>query len=95
MAQYPSFDPNDLQHYNPNETPIEDVTGNLEELYHNAAVQLTLEPGSTFKPLVISTALEAGVITPEDTFNCENGHYQFPHCPAIRTHILMAHSTSR
>lgn len=39
----------------------------------NRAVGFLYEPGSTFKPVVISAALNEGVVTPSMVFNTENG----------------------
>lgn len=52
VANYPTFDPNDLSHLNP------DTTG-------NGAFNDAFEPGSTGKLLTFSAALEQGVITPD------------------------------
>ena len=35
------------------------------------------EPGSTFKIVVISAALNEGLVTPSDVFFCENGRWMF------------------
>jgi len=35
------------------------------------------EPGSTFKIVVVSGALNEGVVTLNDVFNCENGHFDY------------------
>lgn len=42
----------------------------LFDMWRNPIVSDTYEPGSTFKLLVSSAALEEGVITNDDTFNC-------------------------
>jgi cell division protein FtsI/penicillin-binding protein 2 len=52
MASYPSFSPIDYWNY-------------TEDLYKNPFVTDTYEPGSTFKPLVMSSALDANLVTPE------------------------------
>lgn len=52
IASYPSFDQAHYQNY-------------PEELFKNPFISNTYEPGSTFKPLVMSAALDAGVVTPE------------------------------
>ena len=52
---------------------------NAEDYYSsvwtNFATSLTYEPGSTFKPVFASAALNEGAISPNDTFVC-NGVYQ-------------------
>jgi len=63
MAVIPDFNPNIYMDY-----PI--------SIFKNAAVENTYEPGSIFKPFVISSALDAGVITPNQKFFCEDGHYK-------------------
>ena len=50
--------------YNPNEYSKADIS-----LFKNWTVADLYEPGSTFKPLNVAIALEAGVIKPEDVFN--------------------------
>ncbi|OGG97033.1 MAG: hypothetical protein A2527_02955 [Candidatus Lambdaproteobacteria bacterium RIFOXYD2_FULL_50_16] len=59
MANSPSFDPNQY--------------GRASFL--NRAVGMAYEPGSTFKIITLASALEEGVISPEDFFFCENGSY--------------------
>ena len=64
MANYPTFNPNSYFKYGP---------GALR----NRAISDSFEPGSTFKILLVATALEDHVIRPGDSFNCENGSYSF------------------
>ncbi len=45
-------------------------------LLRNRAVLDTFEPGSTFKIFSIAGALDAGVLQPGDTIDCEKGSYQ-------------------
>ena len=59
-AQYPFFNPNSYRQYRPGE-------------YRNRLAQDALEPGSTFKPFLIASALQEGVVTPDTVFNCEHG----------------------
>lgn len=58
--QFPFFNPNSYNQYRPSE-------------YRNRLAQDALEPGSTFKPFLIASALQEGVVTRDTTFNCENG----------------------
>ena len=48
----------------------EDQMSYLFDMWRNPIVSDTYEPGSTFKLLVSSAALEEGVISNQDTFNC-------------------------
>lgn len=50
--------------YNPNEYSKADIS-----LFKNWTLADLYEPGSTFKPLNVAIALEAGVIQPDDVFN--------------------------
>jgi cell division protein FtsI/penicillin-binding protein 2 len=52
MATYPSFDPANYQEYS-------------QDLYKNAFISNLYEPGSTFKPLVMSAAFNEKLLTPE------------------------------
>ncbi len=45
-------------------------------LLRNKAVLDSFEPGSTFKIFTIAGALDAGVLQPGDTIDCEKGSYQ-------------------
>ncbi len=55
MANWPTFDPNDLTDVTP---------GELE----NRATGFTYEPGSTFKAFTVASALEDRVVTPSTSF---------------------------
>lgn len=46
----------------------------MQIMWSNKAVSETYEPGSTFKIVTVSSALDLGVATPSDTFSC-NGYY--------------------
>ncbi|WP_129127350.1 penicillin-binding protein [Geomonas oryzae] len=60
MANYPTFNPNN-------------IAALTHESVRNRAIADSFEPGSTFKIFLVAAALEAGVIRPGDSFNCENG----------------------
>ena len=62
MANYPTFNPNAVAKYQPN-------------AMRNRAITDSFEPGSTMKVFLIAAALEEKVVSPQDTFNCENGSY--------------------
>jgi cell division protein FtsI (penicillin-binding protein 3)/stage V sporulation protein D (sporulation-specific penicillin-binding protein) len=64
MATRPAFNPN-----NPGEAAIETTK--------NRAIIDMVEPGSTFKIVVISAALEQKAVTPETMFHCENGSFAY------------------
>ena len=55
--------------YDPNEPPRDDVE-TLTDLMRITAISDVYEPGSTFKILTASAALDSGVTTPEDSFYC-------------------------
>jgi cell division protein FtsI (penicillin-binding protein 3) len=63
MAVKPDFDPNNAGRYSPGS-------------WRNRAITDNYEPGSTFKPIVMSAILEEGLKTPEDLVYCENGKYK-------------------
>jgi cell division protein FtsI/penicillin-binding protein 2 len=56
MASFPNFDPRDYQEYD-------------DSLYKNPFITDLYEPGSTFKPLVMSAALHSKVVTPQTKCN--------------------------
>jgi cell division protein FtsI (penicillin-binding protein 3) len=60
LANAPAFDPN----HPGNDSP---------ENRKNHALQDIYEPGSTFKVVAYSAAIEKGLVTPEDKINCEMG----------------------
>src|SRR5439155_8043607 len=63
MASLPAFDPN-----HPGEnTPMSHL--------RNRVIADTYEPGSTFKAIVVSAALNERVVTLDDIFYCEEGRF--------------------
>jgi cell division protein FtsI/penicillin-binding protein 2 len=63
MASLPNYDPN-----HPNTVSPET---------RNRVVTDIVEPGSTFKIVVVSGALNNGVVKLTDEFDCEHGHFAF------------------
>ncbi len=60
MASVPTFDPNEFRHAS-------------AEARRNRAIEDAFEPGSTFKMVTAAAALEEGVVSPTDRFDCEMG----------------------
>ena len=63
MATLPNYDPNKLNTITPDT--------------RNRAITDVIEPGSTFKIVTISGALNDGVVHLSDTFDCEQGDFFF------------------
>ena len=81
MASYGTYDPNDYQTLAPSVQKdidrIEDeekksaaVTEALFRQWRNKALSDTYEPGSVFKTITLSMALEEGLVTEQDAFYC-------------------------
>jgi cell division protein FtsI (penicillin-binding protein 3) len=60
MATIPSFDPNHFSQH-------------PRDAWRNRPVTDAYEPGSTFKMITAATAVEDGVVRPDDLFDCEEG----------------------
>ncbi len=59
MASYPSYDPNHFSEYS-------------QRSFRNRPISIVNEPGSTMKPIVVASAIDAGVVDPfKDKFRCE------------------------
>ena len=63
MANYPTFDPNFVRDSNPAER-------------RNRAITDCFEPGSLIKPLIVSGALDSGLVKEDETIFCYNGAYK-------------------
>ncbi len=61
MANWPTFNPNVPGRSSP-------------EARQNRAISDIYEPGSTFKTVTISAALNSGAVTSNEVFNCQMGH---------------------
>ena len=83
MASYPNYDPNDYSTVTDEKllATLEGLTEGSKEYnealgaaqlkqWRNKCYQDTYEPGSTFKPVTLATALEEGVVTMNSTFSC-------------------------
>ncbi len=62
-AQYPFFNPNSYRSSKPS-------------IYRNRLAGDSLEPGSTFKPLIMAAALEEKLVTPNRKIYCEKGTWR-------------------
>jgi len=64
MASFPEFDPNNLQTINPTNEP-------------DRVISDVMEPGSTFKTILISGALNDHIVSLNDTVFCEDGVFHY------------------
>jgi cell division protein FtsI (penicillin-binding protein 3) len=64
MASLPTYNPNRF-----NTAP--------QEWMRNRTINYTYEPGSTFKAMIIASALDSGAVRQTDQFDCENGAWFF------------------
>lgn len=76
-ASYPNYDlnhPRDLTKYYTEEEIAamtdEQKLDTLNSLWNNFCVSDTYEPGSTFKPFVVSAGMELGVLTGGESYTC-------------------------
>ncbi len=63
----------------------------LNQMWRNQSVNDTYEPGSTFKTITAAAALEKGVVSLDDTFNCPG--YRMVEDRRIRCHKVGGHGT--
>ncbi len=91
MATLPTFDPNNLGTINTNNEG-------------NRVISDAMEPGSTFKTIVISGALNEHIVKLNDTVFCENGAFKFAgrtlhdseghHFPNLTIQEVLMHSSN-
>lgn len=65
LANYPTFNPNTYRAF-------------PDGARKNSAIQDAYEPGSTFKLVTASAALEEGILDPDDMIDCAPGWIKFP-----------------
>ncbi len=70
MVSHPTFDPNDFVRHIDVKTWRQLTTNPMKPLM-NKAIQAQLAPGSVFKIIVSTAALETGTITPDYTIHCK------------------------
>ncbi len=63
MSSFPTFDPAAYQNYS-------------ENLYANPFITNTYEPGSTFKPIIMASAMDAGLVKPDTKCTACSGPVQ-------------------
>jgi len=73
MASVPDFDPNEFWSYDPS-------------TFSNRTISDAYEPGSTYKIISMTAALESGYFKPSDSFYCEEGEYQIIPTKIIHDH---------
>jgi len=85
MVSNPSFDPNQLASLNSNvvDRNWEVLNKDPEKPLISRATQEWYPPGSTFKIVTASAALESGIADPSTTFDC-NGQLKLP----LTTHMI-------
>ncbi len=94
MANVPEFDLNDP--FTLNTEFATTLTASqkqelLNQMWRNPAINDTYEPGSTFKIITAAAALEAGVVSLNDTFSCPG--YRIVEDRKIRCHKVGGHGT--
>jgi cell division protein FtsI (penicillin-binding protein 3) len=90
LAIRPTFDPNDFRHTTP-------------ALLRDHAVSDVYEPGSTFKLATYASALDLGIVKPDDKIDCQGGAITFngrtihddksDHFGVITVHEALEHSS--
>jgi len=71
LANRPNFDLNDIRN-----KPADFLQQNAEAMKNSAVIDM-IEPGSTFKIVTASAALNERLVSPSTIIFCENGHFNF------------------
>ena len=94
MVNAPEFDLNNpykLIYETDNNISAKEKQKLLNKMWRNANVSDTYEPGSTFKTVTAAAALEAGVVTFNDTFSCPG--FYIVEDRRIRCHKVSGHGS--
>ncbi len=94
MVNYPEFhlnEPFELIDTSGTEQTPEEEQNLLNQMWRNQCISDTYEPGSTFKIITAAAALEEGVVSLEDNFNCPG--YRIVEDRKIRCHKTGGHGS--
>lgn len=93
MVNVPEYDLNDPFNLkkSTNGMSQQEIQDERNKMWRNGCISDTYEPGSTFKIITASAALEEGVVTPEDTFSCPG--FRIVDDRRIRCHKTTGHGS--
>lgn len=93
MVNVPEYDLNDPFNLkkSTNGMSQQEIQDERNKMWRNGCIKDTYEPGSTFKIITASAALEEGVVTPEDTFSCPG--FRIVDDRRIRCHKTTGHGS--
>ena len=93
MVNVPEYDLNDPFNLkkSTNGMSQQEIQDERNKMWRNGCINDTYEPGSTFKIITASAALEEGVVTPEDTFSCPG--FRIVDARRIRCHKTTGHGS--
>ena len=93
MVNVPEYDLNDPFNLkkSTNGMSQQEIQDERNKMWRNGCINDTYEPGSTFKIITASAALEEGFVTPEDTFSCPG--FRIVDDRRIRCHKTTGHGS--
>ena len=93
MVNVPEYDLNDPFNLkkSTNGMSQQEIQDERNKMWRNGCINDTYEPGSIFKIITASAALEEGVVTPEDTFSCPG--FRIVDDRRIRCHKTTGHGS--
>lgn len=93
MVNVPEYDLNDPFNLkkSTNGMSQQEIQDERNKMWRNGCINDTYEPGSTFKIITASAALEEGVVTPEDIFSCPG--FRIVDDRRIRCHKTTGHGS--